>query len=235
MPDRRRPPSLPMSVLRGDGADDLHRAAREIGRAALLLAGGGDTDRDVRAAQSLDHLGEAARAVSAASLARQSSPPVQKSPDDGATHLHSLRLAPRKAAVTTARRWCDETLDALDGERSAVKDVAGELVANAVRLAADEVVLVVEVHQEAVLVGVWDDGPGVPRLLPYRTGVSDRGVGLRLVNQLSARWGWVEDGAGKWVWARLTRVDTPRRIPRQRNAALARRTAGAASPRAPRA
>ena len=40
-------------------------------------------------------------------------------------------------------------------------------------------------------------------MLPYRPGLSDKGLGLRLVKQLSTHWGAAVDDGGKWVWARI--------------------------------
>ncbi len=42
-----------------------------------------------------------------------------------------------------------------------------------------------------------------PRVLPYRPGLSEKGLGLRLVKQLSTYWGAAADDGGKWVWARI--------------------------------
>ena len=86
---------------------------------------------------------------------------------------------------------------------SAVIDIASELVANAVRYASRPVVLAVELEPDGMRVSVWDDGPGRPRRLPYRPGISERGLGLQLVTHLSESWGCQEDQDGKWVWAHV--------------------------------
>jgi anti-sigma regulatory factor (Ser/Thr protein kinase) len=89
------------------------------------------------------------------------------------------------------------------GPTGSATDVASELVANAVRVSASGVRLSLELSTGHLLVRVWDDGGGAPRLLPYRPGMSERGLGLRIVKQLSTDWGWTEGDCGKWVWARI--------------------------------
>ena len=68
-------------------------------------------------------------------------------------------------------------------------------------------VLALERGAGNLLVRAWDDGPGSPRVLPYRPGLSDKGLGLRLVKQLSTHWGAASDDGGKWVWARIALPD----------------------------
>ena len=84
---------------------------------------------------------------------------------------------------------------------NAVIDIASELTANAVRHATAPVVLALERQGDELRISAWDDGAGRPRLLPYRPGISEHGLGLHLVVRLSREWGCSEDQAGKWVWA----------------------------------
>lgn len=104
----------------------------------------------------------------------------------------------RVFTVQTCDRWSVPT-----SVRNAAVDVASELVANAAACASGPVVLALERGAGNLLVRVWDDGPGLPRMLPYRPGVSEKGLGLRLVKQLSTHWGAATDDRGKWVWARI--------------------------------
>ena len=112
----------------------------------------------------------------------------------------AVRLG-RSFTRTTCEQW-----DLPAPVVSAASDVVSELVANAVRGAKEPLVVALELGPDELLVQVWDDGPGLPRLLPYRPGVSERGIGLRLVSQLSTTWGALEEQGGKWVWARLGRA-----------------------------
>lgn len=115
-----------------------------------------------------------------------------------------LEVAP--TAPEAARSFCRETCAVWAVEAgvvTAVIDVASELVSNAVRHASGPIVLALERTADGMRVSVWDDGPGRPRVLPYRPGVSEHGIGMRLISHLSERWGCSEDQDGKWVWARL--------------------------------
>jgi hypothetical protein len=96
------------------------------------------------------------------------------------------------------------------------EDIASELVDNAVARAGSPVSLVLELRRTELEVSVWDDAPGVPRVLPYRAGVSERGIGLRLVKQLSRRWGWDKQANGKRVWAQVPLTESDNRRSRKR-------------------
>ena len=89
---------------------------------------------------------------------------------------------------------------------NAALDVAHELLLNAVEHGRPPIRLVVEVGQvgeSVVLVQVRDGSSEPARGLPYRPGVSDRGLGLRLVRQLAAEWGQEVGTTDKTVWARI--------------------------------
>jgi len=95
------------------------------------------------------------------------------------------------------------------GERvaNAVLDVAHELVVNAHQHGTPPVRLRVTVGIAEVRVEVYDASSVPARLLPYRPGVSEHGLGLQLVRQLSITWGQTlqdaerSEPAGKFVWA----------------------------------
>ena len=121
------------------------------------------------------------------------------------TELRADRASARRArafAGQTCERWALPT-----SVRNAAVDIASELVANAAAHGTGPVVLALERGAGNLLVRAWDDGPGTPRVLPYRPGLSERGLGLRLVKQLSTHWGAAVDDGGKWVWARIALPD----------------------------
>jgi anti-sigma regulatory factor (Ser/Thr protein kinase) len=117
---------------------------------------------------------------------------IQLSADPG-----SARSA-RAFTVETCERWALPT-----SVRNAAVDIASELVSNAAAHGTGPVVLALERGAGNLLVRAWDDGPGTPKVIPYRPGVSEKGLGLRLVKQLSTHWGAAVDDGGKWVWARI--------------------------------
>ena len=124
--------------------------------------------------------------------------------------VRRLELAPERASARKARAFAVQTCDrwALPTSvRNAAVDIASELVSNAAAHGTGPVVLAIERGAGNLLVRAWDDGPGTPRVLPYRPGLSDKGLGLRLVKQLSTHWGAAVDDGGKWVWARIALPD----------------------------
>lgn len=132
-------------------------------------------------------------------------------PAPGPAVVRRVKLPPRAQSAQQARAFTLESCQqwALPPQVvNAATDLASELVANAVAHSTAMVVLALERGAGSLLVRVWDDGAGLPRLLPYRPGVSERGLGLRLVRQLSTHWGVAEESEGKWVWARVA-LDEP--------------------------
>ena len=124
--------------------------------------------------------------------------------------VRRIELAPERASARKARAFTVQTCDrwALPTlVRNAAVDIASELVSNAAAHGTGPVVLAIERGAGNLLVRAWDDGPGTPRVLPYRPGLSDKGLGLRLVKQLSTHWGAAADDGGKWVWARIALPD----------------------------
>jgi anti-sigma regulatory factor (Ser/Thr protein kinase) len=88
---------------------------------------------------------------------------------------------------------------------NAVLDVAQELLVNAHHHATPPVQLTVTTTTDEVRVEVRDASSDPARLLPYRPGLSDHGLGLQLVRQLSRRWGQRTLDDGKVVWAVFSR------------------------------
>lgn len=106
-------------------------------------------------------------------------------------------------AVPAARGRLSAVLDdwGLDGElHENVLLVATELLSNAVEHGGAPVELVVEAHGGGVRVEVHDTATAAPRpRSPEPRG--GRGRGLRVVDSLSADWGWTDEPDGKIVWA----------------------------------
>jgi two-component sensor histidine kinase len=88
---------------------------------------------------------------------------------------------------------------------NAVLDVAHELLVNAHRHGSGQVLLTVRTGTNEIRVDVHDSSAAPARLLPYRPGVSEHGLGLQLVRQLSSQWGQTTDENGKSVWAVFAR------------------------------
>ena len=77
-----------------------------------------------------------------------------------------------------------------------------EVVANAVRYAADEIALRVSRDDEVVRVEVHDSNPVLPEGRRVARGATS-GRGLHVVEALAQRWGAQRDGTGKIVWFEL--------------------------------
>jgi anti-sigma regulatory factor (Ser/Thr protein kinase) len=152
---------------------------------------------------------------------REKESPQQASggPQQEPSLVRRLQLPAEPGSAQVARAFCREACRSwsMAGPGvGAVADIASELVDNAVVRAQGPVSLVLELRKTELEVSVWDDAPGVPHLRPYRAGVSERGLGLRLVKQLSSRWGWHEEDHGKRVWARVTLTESSDRRSRRR-------------------
>ena len=198
-------PSDPDSRLatRTPAGQLLRDVARQIDDALVALA----DEPSPAAAEARGRLEAAREAV--ALLALERAAPAAPSTGHGSAPPALVRrvvLEVSTAAPEAARSFCRETCDvwAVEGNVvTAVIDVASELVSNAVKHASRPVVLALERRADGMRVSVWDDGPGRPRVLPYRPGISEHGIGMRLIGHLSEQWGCSEDQDGKWVWARL--------------------------------
>lgn len=218
MGDRRR---APHSTARSEVA--LNDVVRLLDETALRLRA--DDRNDDSVDQALDRIGRARALLAQLGLEGALSRPSQPGGTESATPalVRRIQLAATYEAAHAAREFSRETCRGWSVPApvaTAVTDITSELVANASRFGTGPVVLAMELAGEHLLVSVWDDGPGSPRILPYRPGVSEHGVGLQLVNQLSDRWGWVEEHGGKWTWARID-VPTESRMSRPRSPLLA--------------
>jgi anti-sigma regulatory factor (Ser/Thr protein kinase) len=86
--------------------------------------------------------------------------------------------------------------------------ITSELVTNAVQHACRDVTETVGVtlarasDSEAVIITVSDSAPHGPAIREASAG-SERGLGLQIVESLSARWGWHPEPGGKAVFAIL--------------------------------
>src|SRR4051794_40924423 len=128
-------------------------------------------------------------------------------PDDGTPRVRYVTdVAPTTQGVHDARIGLRAVLVDLGMQprmSNAALDVAHELLLNAHQHAAPPIRLAVEVSNALVLVEVRDGSVEPARSLPYRPGVSDHGLGLRLVRQLAMEWGQDVGTDGKTVWARI--------------------------------
>lgn len=116
-------------------------------------------------------------------------------------------LAPDQSGLVAARQKIRQTcLEWRVPVRVAnnVVDVASELLSNAFGHGRPPVVLTMQVGVRAVRVEVSDGSFAPARPRPYRSGVSESGLGLRLVEHLSATWGQITHDEGKTVWALLS-------------------------------
>ena len=178
---------------------DLHLVEAE---SALHSTGAAGQAARTAVAQARSVLAE----VRAERLADREAP----GPGAGPALVRRVELPVDPRSAHEARAFCMQTAELWSlppSVANAATDIASELVANACAHTSAHPVLALELGPEAVLVRVWDDGPGTPRLQPYRPGLSERGLGLRLVKQLSSHWGVAADSGGKWVWARLPLPD----------------------------
>jgi anti-sigma regulatory factor (Ser/Thr protein kinase) len=118
---------------------------------------------------------------------------------------HAPALARARARVLLAE-W------GVPGDGDGIELVITELVTNAVRATRGmrgENPLVAHrltrVAPTTVLIEVWDNAPGEPRLIPAVPADAESGRGLYLVDELSShRWGWQRSEAWwKLVWAHV--------------------------------
>ena len=143
--------------------------------------------------------------------------------------------------VRTARQALMAQLESWDCGR--VPDavlVFSELATNAVTHAGGATNILVVRGDQSIRFEVHDDTHEAPHLLDI-TGPNG-GFGLRIVDQLSERWGWSQTAAGKYVWSavawcpdRFTEVRGVREATRltavTRATALLRRFGGPGLPR----
>jgi anti-sigma regulatory factor (Ser/Thr protein kinase) len=213
----------------------LDELLRGVDQAAFALAG--DATEHGRSA-ALAHLGDVRALLSAAALqeaaAPRGGPGVSKGDEasGGPALARRVRLDgdPRPAAA--ARSFTRSTCEAwgVSGAASSTAvDLASELVSNAARHAGGPIELALELSDPRMLVTVWDASEDPPRVMPYRPGITEQGIGLRLVDQLSESWGWVAEPHGKRVWASVALSHTPGSGPAHQ-VTHARRTSAGARP-----
>jgi anti-sigma regulatory factor (Ser/Thr protein kinase) len=114
--------------------------------------------------------------------------------------MSGLRLPASTDSVPAARRFARDALRHSSTDVDTVLLLVSEVVTNAVLHARSEVVIEVEELAGVARVEVTDASPLRPR--PHRFGAeSATGRGLRLLDQLSLRWGTApHDAGGKVVW-----------------------------------
>lgn len=216
-PPESHPRAAGRSVKRTRSGQLFRDLGRQLSEASAVLADEPESEAVTAALSSL----AAARKALALLMLERAAGTTERAPraPDAPSLSRRVLLDVDRAAVRLGRSFTRSTCEEWGLPQpvvSAASDVVSELVANAARGASEPLVLSLELGADELLVQVWDDGPGLPRLLPYRTGISERGIGLRLVSQLSTAWGALEEQGGKWVWARLGRGGRP--VPQARSA-----------------
>ena len=127
-------------------------------------------------------------------------------PDDRAERAMTV-LERDLASVGLARDWFTATFGsrAEAAQADDARLVISELVTNALRHGLGEVVLRCSIGADGALdVSVTDSGEERPTMLPpdpKRIG----GIGLRVVDSLSTKWGISPFPGGKTVWASIAR------------------------------
>ncbi len=120
----------------------------------------------------------------------------------------TLALSRQPVAARDARVFMRSIAEEWTIERDVAEravDISSELTANAVKYGRGRIIETVEMDVHRVTVVVWDGSPQAPRMLPYRPGVSQHGLGLRIVQQLAGCWGFRTAPHGKFVWATIPR------------------------------
>ena len=214
------------------GVADVLRHVEHAVAALQDCAGDGSVDLALsELALARELLRTAAGAPPVAPAGREGSPLSPGSPEDedGPAAVRQVRLGGDPRAARVARTFSAVTCEAWGlpaAVSSAVIDLASELVSNAVLHAGGALELVLERRLEHLLVTVSDGSSDPPRRVAYRAGISEHGIGLRLVEQLSESWGWTAAPEGKRVWARAALTERPRRPAPSRRPAPTPRGAG---------
>lgn len=113
------------------------------------------------------------------------------------------RFAPEALNVRAARDFVADALagGGFRGDPDTVLLLVSELVTNAVRHAATPFEITVDVQDGGVRVAVIDDDVDHPPQVGHPRPEDTNGRGLLIVDELAARWGSDEVGAGsKAVW-----------------------------------
>jgi len=118
----------------------------------------------------------------------------------------SCRLSPSESAPADARRFVEAALTNW-GVLEAFSDLpllTSELVTNAVRHAASDVSVSIDLTPLRVRVEVHDSSERVPVKRDHGA-ARDGGWGLHIVERLATRWGLEPRAGGKTVWCEITR------------------------------
>jgi hypothetical protein len=185
----------------------IHKALQHVEQAAFALSRDVTEDDLAAAMAELDQVRNllSTAAFHEAEALRGGRAVPEGDADETPALTRRLPLDGDPRASAAARSFTGSTCDAWRvpaAAKNAAVDLASELVSNAARHAGGPIELALERRGRHVLVSVSDRSPAPPRLLPYRPGVSEQGIGLRIVDQLSDSWGWVAIDHGKRVWAR---------------------------------
>jgi len=117
----------------------------------------------------------------------------------------TLRLWPVPASCGDARRvvrsFCVDHEMGIDMTDDAVL-LTSELVANAVEHADGMVTVLALLVDQSLVVAVRDNSDDLPELTPAMP-YTERGRGLRVIDELAADWGVNRLAGGKTVWFRL--------------------------------
>lgn len=116
------------------------------------------------------------------------------------------RFEPSAGAIRSTRNFVVQAggSDGEDGFDAALALVTSELASNAVLHARTPFVVRVRSSPESVRIAVFDHDGALPA--PRDHGLGEvTGRGLAIVGSLAAEWGVEQEGAGKWVWADVTR------------------------------
>jgi anti-sigma regulatory factor (Ser/Thr protein kinase) len=129
-------------------------------------------------------------------------PSIERSPDLNGQVEVRVPLRGTANDLSTVRRAVGDVIAHCRAEvdLAAVRLLADELTANAVRHAGGATDVLIRGSVDAVYVEVTDASPALP--VPARPGPNDdRGRGLLLVERLASAWGTrAPQGGGKTVW-----------------------------------
>jgi anti-sigma regulatory factor (Ser/Thr protein kinase) len=121
-------------------------------------------------------------------------------------HAQTMRVLPRETeSVADARSWLASFLRDQHVARSRTSDavlIMSELVTNALRHGLGDIVARTSLTDGMLYLSVTDSGRELPELQPVdpkRVG----GVGLHIVDRLSAQWGISPFPGGKTVWVTM--------------------------------
>ena len=122
--------------------------------------------------------------------------------------MSALELPPSTDSVPVARRFARRAAGSSTADIDTVVLLVSEVVTNAVLHARSDIRLDVQAGSDTVRVEVHDASPVEPRVHHFRL-TSGTGRGLRMLEQLSRRWGVEPDAArgGKVVWFEVGSTD----------------------------